>query len=122
MFVFRNTLGFYQHKRLQSPVGDIDFTGNDDGIKAINPSPTYEDYIDYVKWEINQKKGSDISKNIIQFTDAKDTENSVLYFLTISALSFCSPSPNIIHIGLYSGNDSMNNLRTSEVNALSPLI
>lgn len=57
----------------------LDFTGNDDGIKAINPSPTYEDYIDYVKWEINQKKGSDISKNIIQFTDAKDTEHSVLY-------------------------------------------
>ena len=57
----------------------LDFTGNVDGIKAINPSPTYEDYIDYVKWEINQKKGSDISKNIIQFTDAKDTENSVLY-------------------------------------------
>ena len=56
MFVFRNTLGFYQHKRLQSPVGDIDFTGNDGGITPPPSNP--QDSPD-----INGGKGKDINDN-----------------------------------------------------------
>ena len=56
MFVFRNTLGFYQHKRLQSPVGDIDFTGNDGGITPLPSNP--QDSPD-----INGGKGNDINDN-----------------------------------------------------------
>ena len=56
MFVFRNTLGFYQHKRLQSPVGDIDFTGNDGGVTPPPSNP--QDSPD-----INGGKGKDINDN-----------------------------------------------------------
>lgn len=61
----------------QKPIKILNFTGSDGGI--TNPSPTYDDYIDYVQWEINQKNGANVSKNIIQFDNAKDTEKSVLY-------------------------------------------
>lgn len=56
MFVFRNTLGFYQHKRLLSPVGDIDFTGNDGGVTPPPSNP--QDSPD-----INGGKGKDINDN-----------------------------------------------------------
>ena len=61
----------------QKSIKILDFTGSDGGI--ANPSPTYDDYIDYVQWEINQKNGANVSKNIIQFDNAKDAERSVLY-------------------------------------------
>ena len=56
MFVFRNTLGFSQHKRLQSPVGDIDFTG--DGGGTTPPPSNPQDSPD-----INGGKGKDINDN-----------------------------------------------------------
>ena len=56
MFVFRNTLGFSQHKRLQGPVGDIDFTG--DGGGTTPPPSNPQDSPD-----INGGKGKDINDN-----------------------------------------------------------
>lgn len=56
MFVFRNTLGFSQHKRLQSPVGDIDLTG--DGGGTTPPPSNPQDSPD-----INGGKGKDINDN-----------------------------------------------------------
>ncbi|MGN0340177.1 MAG: Ig-like domain-containing protein [Lachnospira sp.] len=77
----------------QKTIKILDFTGSDGGI--TNQSPTYDDYIDYVQWEINQKNGANISKNIIQFDNAKDAEKSVLYTQNLKNLfnnwdsSFC---------------------------------
>lgn len=67
MFVFRNTLGFYQHKRLQSPVGDIDFTGDGGGVTPPPSNP--QDSPD-----INGGKGSDINGNDNPDKD-KDKDN-----------------------------------------------
>ena len=41
----------------------LDFTGNDDGIKAINPNPTYEDYIDAIDEQIEKEAGIKYDKN-----------------------------------------------------------
>ena len=79
--------------QMQKTIKILDFTGSDGGI--TNPSPTYDDYIDYVQWEINQKNGANVSKNIIQFVNAKDAEKSVLYTQNLKNLfnnwdsSFC---------------------------------
>lgn len=67
MFVFRNTLGFSQHKRLQSPVGDIDFTG--DGGRTTPPPSNPQDSPD-----INGGKGKDINDNDNPDKD-KDKDN-----------------------------------------------
>lgn len=56
MFVFRNTLGFSQHKRLQGPVDDIDFAGNGGGTTPPPSNP--QDSPD-----INGGKGKDINDN-----------------------------------------------------------
>lgn len=67
MFVFRNTLGFYQHKRLQGPVGDIDFTGDGGGVTPPPSNP--QDSPD-----INGGKGKDINDNDNPDKD-KDKDN-----------------------------------------------
>lgn len=67
MFVFRNTLGFSQDKRLQSPVGDIDFTGDGGGTTPPPSSP--QDSPD-----INGGKGKDINDNDNPDKD-KDKDN-----------------------------------------------
>ena len=67
MFVFRNTLGFSQHKRLQSPVGDIDFTGDGGGVTPPPSNP--QDSPD-----INGGKGKDINDNDNPDKD-KDKDN-----------------------------------------------
>ena len=67
MFVFRNTLGFSQHKRLQSPVGDIAFTG--DGGGTTPPPSNPQDSPD-----INGGKGKDINDNDNPDKD-KDKDN-----------------------------------------------
>lgn len=67
MIVFRNTLGFSQHKRLQSPVGDIDFIG--DGGGTTPPPSNPQDSPD-----INGGKGKDINDNDNPDKD-KDKDN-----------------------------------------------
>lgn len=59
MFVFRNTIGARQHKRLLAPVGnDIDFEGN--GGEVVTP-PTAPD--------INGEKGNDINEGEVKPTE-----------------------------------------------------
>lgn len=74
----------------QKSIRIYEFTGKDDGIKnsegVVNPSPSYDELIDYVKWEINQKNGNNISKNIIQFEKAKDSDKSVMYTSKLKSL------------------------------------
>lgn len=67
MFVFRNTLGFSQHKRLQGPVDDIDFAGNGGGTTPPPSNP--QDSPD-----INGGKGKDINDNDNPDKD-KDKDN-----------------------------------------------